>query len=160
MYIKYFWPSHDLHKYTHRYYPVLRKHSASQEIMSADGLQDNSQQRKILGMKTAISAPSIRPDLWSSSRGCSVTCRRASLTSFRGCDPDVSNSAGNGGLPPRHSLRLRRWLEGNTRAIAASATKNRLNLSLLPTAWTLDLCPTNWRRCKSPKAVPSCVSIA
>ena len=77
----------------------------------------------MLGIKTAICAPSIWPDLCISSRGCSVTCRRASLTSFRGYDPHVANSAGNGGLPPRHPLRLRRWLEGNTHATAASATK-------------------------------------
>ena len=101
-----------------------------------------------------------------SNRGSSGTCRRASLTSFRGYDPDVTNSAGDDGLPPRDPLKLRRWLEDNTRAIAASATKKRLNLSLLPTTWTLDLCPTNSRvllrrrRCSSPKAVPSCVSIA
>ena len=42
----------------------------------------------------AICAPSIRPYLSISSRGCSVTCRRASLTSFRGYDPGAANSAG------------------------------------------------------------------
>ena len=110
-----------------------------------------------------ICAPLIRPYLCISSRGCSVTCRRTSLTSSRGCDLGVANSAGSGGLPPRHPLRLRRWLEGNTRAIAASPTKKRLSLSLLPTAWALDLYPANSgvslrrRRYSSPKAVPSCV---
>ena len=73
---------------------------------------------------------------------------------------------GNDGLPPRHPLKVRPWLKGNTRAIAASATKKRLSLSLQPTTWTLDLCRTNsrvslrQRRCSSPKAVPSYVSIA
>ena len=166
VHIEYIWPSNDLHKYPHQYYPVLLMHSTSQQTVgSADGLQDNSQHRKMLGIKTAIYAPSIPPDLCISSRGSSVTCRRASLTSFRGCDPDVANSAGNGGLPPRHPLSLRRWLEDKTRGIAASATKKRLSLSLLPTTRTLGLCPTNSRvslrrrRCPSPKAVPPCVSI-
>ena len=73
---------------------------------------------------------------------------------------------GNDGLPPRHPLKVRPWLKGNTRAIAASATKKRLSLSLQPMTWTLDLCRTNsrvslrQRRCSSPKAVPSYVSIA
>ena len=116
VYIKYIWPLHYLHKYTHRYYIVLRIYSASQQTVSADGLQDNSQHRKTRGIKTAICAPSIRPDLCISNRGSSGICRRASLTSFRGCDPDVANSAGNGGLPPRHPLRLRWWLEDNTRS--------------------------------------------
>ena len=66
----------------------------SQQTVSADGLQDNSQHRKMRGIETAICAPSIRPDLCISSRGFSGTCRRASLTSFRGCDPDVANSGG------------------------------------------------------------------
>ena len=145
VYIKCIWPSLYLHKYTHRYYPGLRIYSASQQTVSADGLHDNSQHRKKRGINTAICAPSIRPDLCISSRGSSGTCRRASLTSFRGSDPDIANPAGNGGLPPRHPLRLRRWLEDDTRAIASSATKNRLSLSLPPTAWTLDLCPTNSR---------------
>ena len=132
---------------------------ASHQTVSADGLQDNSQHRKMRGIKTAICAPSIRPDLCIWSRGFSGTCGRASLTSFRGCDPDVANSAGNGGLPPRHPLKLRPWLKDNTRAIAASATKKRLSIFLLPTTWTLDLYRTNSRvslrrrRCSSPKAV-------
>ena len=57
--------------------------------MSADGLKHNSQHRKMRGIKTAICAPSIRPDLCIWSRGFSGTCRRASLTSFKGCDPHV-----------------------------------------------------------------------
>ena len=99
-------------------------------------------------------ARTLHFELWVSG-----TCRRAFLTSFRGCDPDVVDSAGNGGLPPRHPLRLRRWLEDNTRAIAASATKKQLSLSLLPTTRTLDLCPANSRvsfrrrRCSSPRAL-------
>ena len=137
---------------------------ASQQTVSADGLQRNSQHRKTRGIKIGICAPSIRPDLCLSSRGFSGTCRRASPTSFRGCNPDVANSAGNGGLPPRNPLELR--LKDNTRAIAASATKKRLSLSLLPTTWTSGLCPTNSRVSlrrriySSPKAVLSCVSIA
>ena len=62
---------------------------ASQQTVSADGLQHNSQHRKMRGVKIAICAPSIRPDLCIWSRGFSGTCRRASLTSFRGCDPHV-----------------------------------------------------------------------
>ena len=65
---------------------------ASQQIVSADGLLDNSQHRKMRGIKTAICAPSIRSDLCIWSRGFSGTCRRASLTSFRGCGPGVANS--------------------------------------------------------------------
>ena len=100
-----------------RYYPAVRMYHASQQTVSADGLQDNSQHRKRRGIKTAISAPSIRPDLCIWSRGFSGTCRRASLMSFRGCDLDVANSARNGGLPPRHPLKLRPWLKDNTRAV-------------------------------------------
>ena len=92
--IKYFWRSHDLHKYAHRSYPVLRKYSASQQTVSTDSLQDNFQDRKMLGINTAICAPSIWPDLCISSRGCSLTCRRASLASFRDCDPDVASFCG------------------------------------------------------------------
>ena len=69
-------PSHDLHKYIHRYYTALHNYSASQQTVSADGLQNNAQHRKMIGIKTAICAPSIRPDLCISSRGCSMTCRR------------------------------------------------------------------------------------
>ena len=58
---------------------------ASQQTVSADGLQH----RKMRGIKTAICAPSIWPDLCIWSRRFSGTCRRASLTSFRGCDPHV-----------------------------------------------------------------------
>ena len=65
---------------------------ASQQTVSADGLQDNSQHRKMRGIKSAICAPSIRPDPCIWSRGFSGTCRRASLRSFRGCDPGVVNS--------------------------------------------------------------------
>ena len=132
-------------------------HHASQQTVSEDGLQDNSQHRKMRGIKTAIFAPSIRPDLCIWSRGFSGTCRRASLTSFRGCDPYVANSVGNGRLPPGHPLKLGPWLKDNTRAIAASAIKSRLSPCLLPTAWTLDLCWTNLRaslrrrKCSSPK---------
>ena len=36
---------------------------ASQQTVNADGLQDNSQDRKTKGIKTAVYAPSIRPDL-------------------------------------------------------------------------------------------------
>ena len=115
-------------------------HHTSQQTVSADGLQDNSQHRKMRGIKTAICAPSIRPDLCISSRGFSGTCRRAS---FRGCDPDVANSAGNGGLPPRHPLKVRPWLKGNKRAIAASATKNRLS------QYTCDRCERNKKQVKS-----------
>ena len=82
--------------------------------MSADGLQDNAQHIKRPGIKTAICGPSIRPNLCISSRGRSVAYRRVSLTSFRGCDPDIANSAGSGRLPPRPPLRLQRWLEGKT----------------------------------------------
>ena len=59
---------------------------ASQQTVSADGLQHNSQHRKMRGIKTAICAHSIWPDLCIWSRGFSGTCSRASLTSFRGCD--------------------------------------------------------------------------
>ena len=118
---------------------------ASQQTVSADRLQHNSLHRKMRGIKTAICAPSIRPDLCIWSRGFSGTFRRASLTSFRDCDPHVANSAANGGLTPRHPLKLGPWLKDNTRAIAASATKNRWSLSLLPTTWILDLCRTNSR---------------
>ena len=44
--------------------------------MNADGLQDNAQHSKTFSIKTAICAPSIRPDVCTSSRGCRVTCRR------------------------------------------------------------------------------------
>ena len=86
---------------------------ASQQTVSADGLQDNSQHRKMRGINIAICAQSIRPDLCISSREFSGTCRKASLTSFRGCDPDVANSAGNRGLPPRAPFKLRPWLKDN-----------------------------------------------
>ena len=103
---------------------------ASQQTLSADGLQHNSQHRKMRGIKTAICAPSIRPDLCIWSRGFSGICSRASLTSFRGCDPHVAIYAENGGLPPRHRLKLGPWLKDNTRAIAASATKKQVTVFL------------------------------
>ena len=88
---------------------------SSQQTVSADGLQHSSQHRKMRGIKTAICAPSIRPDLCIWSRGFSGICSRASLTSFRGCDPHVAICAENGGLPPRHPLKLVPWLKDNTR---------------------------------------------
>ena len=81
------------HCTSRRYSPAPRMYHASQQTVSADRLQHNSQHRKTRGIKTAIYAPSIRPDLCIWSRGFSGTCRRASLTSFRGCDPHVTISA-------------------------------------------------------------------
>ena len=46
VYIKCISPSHYLHKYIHRYYPVFRIYSTSQQTVSVDGLQGNSQHRK------------------------------------------------------------------------------------------------------------------
>ena len=84
---------------------------SSQPTVSADGLQHSSQHRKMRGIKTAICAPSIRPDLCILSRGFKQTCRRASLASFRGCDPHVAICAESGGLPHRHPLKLVPWLD-------------------------------------------------
>ena len=90
---------------------------ASQQTVSADGVQDISQHRKMQGIETGIYAPSIPPDLCIWSRGFSgTTCRRASLTSFRGCDPDVANSAGKIGNTSTFQLRLRE--EVRLRALA------------------------------------------
>ena len=112
-------PSRELHKYIHRYYTVIQNYSASQQTVSADGLPNNAQYRKVLGIQTAIYTSSIRSNLCNSNRGCSVTCRGVSLTSFRGCESDVANFAGSDGSPPRPPPRLRRWLEGNLRSVQA-----------------------------------------